>query len=123
MNPDGAEAIKVDAIVKYVYETLVPFVSQLVIPTFMGQPENVEEETIENAKIAGYSYFTELLGENEYLTGANMTWVDFLVYGLLIQMELHPKFKYEENEKLNKWYTRIQALPFFHIVHKGREVF
>lgn len=79
----------------------------------------MSEETIEYGKNAGYSHFEAILGENDFLTGAHLTWIDFLVYSLLIDLELHPKYE-EENERLSKWYTRIQALPFFHLVHRGK---
>ncbi len=118
MNPGGEEAAKIDEIVRYVYETLVPFVTNIVIPVFKREADSVSEETVEDAKNAGYDYFEKLLGENEYLTGANLTWVDFLVFGLLIQMELHPKYR-SQSMIISKWFTRIQALHPFHLVHKG----
>ena len=122
MNPGGEEAEKIDEIVRYVYETLVPYVTEIVIPVFKGEADSVSEETVEDAKNAGYDYFEKVLGENEYLTGANLTWADFLVFGLLIQMELHPKYK-SESLVINKWLTRIQALPPFHLVHRGNYLF
>ena len=119
MNPGGEEGAKIDEIVKYVYETLVPLVTKIVIPVFKGEADSILEETLKDAKNAGYDNFEKLLGDNEYLTGANLTWVDFLVFGLLIQMELHPKYR-SESMIITKWYTRIQALPPFHLVHKGK---
>ena len=91
-NPAGEKGEQVEAIVKYVYETLAPIVPKIVLPILLhGKPEDVTDEDFEAAKIHGYEYFNNKLGDKEFLTGDKPTWADFLVFSLLMQMDIHPK--------------------------------
>ncbi|CBY33412.1 unnamed protein product [Oikopleura dioica] len=118
-NPTGEKAEQVEAIVKYVYGTLASIVPKIVLPILIhGKPEDVTDEDFEAAKIHGYEYFNNQLGDKEFLTGDKPTWADFLVFSLLMQMDIHPKTDKGQHDKLKQWAKRIHALPFFPTVHK-----
>ena len=99
MNPSGEQAEKIKEVVAYAYGTLAPIVPKIVLPVLIhGKPEDVSEEDLEAAKVHGYEYFNNLLGDNDFLFGTEKpTWADFLVFSLLMQMDVHPNIR-----KVNK---------------------
>ncbi|CAG5082790.1 Oidioi.mRNA.OKI2018_I69.PAR.g10208.t1.cds [Oikopleura dioica] len=121
MNPSGEQAEKIKEVVAYAYETLGPIGKKIVLPVLVhGKPEDVPEEDLEAAKVHGYEYFNNILGDNDFLFGTEKpTWADFLVFSLLMQMDVHPLIRKGEHDKLKLWAKRIFALPFFSTVHKA----
>ena len=68
---------------------------------------------------AQFVHINGVLGNNDYLTGDNLTLADLFVFSLFANVLLDPTFvKPNECDALNAWSQRIRALPYFASTHK-----